>query len=153
MRRQTLSYHRVLLYLGNCVIAASLLININGCGERSRRLPVEGVVTFDGQRIAKGQISFIPASGTDGPTAGSIISDGRYSVAAEKGLVAGRYRVEITAMRPTSRKTQTMNAVTGAMETTEAYESYIPPRYNSESELTADVKSDGANQFDFSLTP
>jgi hypothetical protein len=135
------------------VVGMSFLVCSIGCGGSSSRLPVEGAVTFDGQPIAEGQINFIPAPGTAGPTAGSVISAGRYSVPAEKGLKPGKYRVEISALRATAQKTQTFNAVTGATDASAAYESYIPPRYNAKSELTAEVNAGGPNQFDFHLTP
>lgn len=135
------------------VIGASLLFCSLGCGGDSSRLPVEGVVNFDGQPIAEGQINFIPAPGTVGPTAGSVINGGKYSVPAEKGLKPGKYRVEISALRATAQKTQTFNAVTGAMDASAAYESYIPPRYNAKSELTADVKVEGPDHLDFQLKP
>jgi hypothetical protein len=135
------------------LIELSLFVCVIGCGGGSSTLPVEGVVDFDGKPIAEGQINFIPAPGTAGPTAGSVISAGSYSVPAEVGLKAGKYRVEISALRPTTQKTQTFNAVTGAMDASTGYESYIPPQYNAKSELSADVKAEGSNKFDFHLKP
>jgi hypothetical protein len=135
------------------IIGLSVSICVMGCGERPSRLAVEGAVDFDGQPIAVGQINFIPEPGTAGPTAGSAIDAGEYSVPAEQGLKPGKYRVEISARRATAGKTQTFNAVTGGMDAANTFESYIPPKYNAKSELTADVKVEGPNRFDFHLKP
>jgi hypothetical protein len=106
---------------------------------------------LDGKPLAKGQITFAPVPGTSGPTAGASVIDGRYSIASEKGPMAGTFRVEVTAFRQTPRKVRTLNVATGKMETVEDFESMIPPRYNRNSELTAEVTLDGPNQFDFAL--
>jgi hypothetical protein len=137
--------------IGRRLLAACLIPAMIGCGVASRQ-SIEGAVTFDGKPVPKGQIRFIPTSDAKGPTAGAIITDGRYVVDAERGLMPGRYRVEITATRPASEKTQAINPVTGAMETTEAIEAYIPARYNADSELIREVEADERNQLDFDLT-
>jgi hypothetical protein len=138
---------------GTRLAVACLVLAAIGCGDGAARQSIEGAVTFDGTPVPKGQIRFIPTPAGLGPTAGAVITDGRYTVSAEKGLVPGRYRVEITAMRPASEKAQALNPVTGAMETSNAVEAYIPPRYNVESELTAEVSAGGPAHADYTLTP
>jgi len=122
-----------------------------GCDAKAARLPVTGAVTLDGQPLIKGQINFSPQQGSAGPTAGSPVIDGRYAILAERGPMAGKLRVEITALRPTTQKKQAVNLATGQMETTSEQESMIPPRYNLDSELTAEVTADGPNEFNFNL--
>lgn len=127
------------------------LASIGGCGGEAPRLPVEGAVTLDGQPLTKGQITFIPASGAKGPTAGAPVVEGRYAIAADRGPMAGTFRVEITATAPTSRKKRSMNVATGQMETVADYESIVPPQYNVDSDLTREVKAKEPNQLDFAL--
>ena len=51
-----------------------------GCGSSSSRLGLYGTVQLDGGPLANGSISFTPQPGTAGPTAGSVIAQGTYSV-------------------------------------------------------------------------
>ena len=61
-------------------IAAALLIC--GCGGAGGRQSIEGTVTLDGKPLEKGQITFVPQSGTQGPTAGAEIIAGRFAIPA-----------------------------------------------------------------------
>jgi hypothetical protein len=124
---------------------------MTGCADGNGRLPVNGSVTLDGQPISKGQIIFLPMDGTNSPTAGAVIKEGQYSIPAEKGLMAGKFRVEIAAMRPTSRTDQALNVVSGQMEAVESLESIVPQRYNRESELIVQVDEGMQNSFPFEL--
>ena len=74
------------------------------CGCTRTEAGIEGTVTLDGQPLQKGQIVFTPQPGAEGSTAGAEITDGVYSVAPVGGILRGRFRVEITALRPTGRK-------------------------------------------------
>ena len=118
-----------------------------GCGKDSPRRAIDGTVSLDGAPLAKGYISFRPEFGSPGPTAGAEIVDGKYSISTEGGTFAGKFRVEITASRPSGRKVP--DRFTGQL--VEDYTQYLPARYNSESELTAEVKEEGDNLFDFTL--
>ena len=134
-------YHRL--------VALGLLLALNGCGDRAGgRLAVQGAVTFDGQSLDGGSISFRPVAGTTGPTAGAKIVDGRFSIPTDKSLFAGKYRVEITATRKTGK--QVKDPTFGAM--VDQVAQYLPGRYNRRSELTAEVRPGGPNDFKFDLT-
>ena len=117
-----------------------------GCGD-SPRQRIEGTVTLDGRPLEKGAINFTPLAGTQGPTAGAEIVDGKFSIPAEGGTFAGVFRVEITASRPSGKKVP--DQWTG--QPVDAYEQFLPARYNSQSELEVDVQAGGAKQFEFSL--
>ena len=122
-----------------CLITACLV----GCGD-ANRVQLQGSVTYDGVAVEKGTISFSSldsGSPSDAPDAGKI-ENGRYVV--ETSL--GKKRVEIRASRPLPPDRQ------NSPEMGLLYEDYIPPNYNRESTLTADVTKDGQRDFDFDLT-
>src|SRR4051794_27321646 len=68
-----------------------------GCsGDSSGRHAISGTVKLDGAPLEKGNISFQPVEG--GLTSsGAVISQGEYSIPRDKGLPAGKYRVEINS--------------------------------------------------------
>lgn len=110
-----------------------------GCGQKGpATYPVSGTVTFDGQPIPEGRISFIPEGGKAAPDSVPI-QNGQFQLRVK----AGRHRVEITADRPTGKIDPVMGMA--------PRECYIPACYNSQSILTAEVKPDGPNQFPFEL--
>jgi hypothetical protein len=116
-------------------VAAMLCL---GCAE-SEYVPVSGVVTWNGAPMPSGEVIFVPADNRTSPSAGKIQS-GAFEFVAKPGPM----RVEIQSVRET-----------GEIHPTEGYkltELYVPPRYNAQSELTAEVTRDGDNHFTFDLT-
>lgn len=142
--------------LGLSAAVAISISTLSGCGGKSgpQRSSVKGKVTFDGQPVADGSIVFLPAQGVTGPSAGGEIRDGVYDIAEAGGPVPGAHRVEITATR--TEGTENVAGVDGATGGASGGGSipkvtmYIPPQYNLDSTLQADIKS-GANTFDFEL--
>jgi hypothetical protein len=130
-----------------CVVSLAAMLIIGGCGGSNGRQSLEGVVTFDGKPLEKGQITFVPQAGTSGPTAGAEIIDGKFSIPAAGGPFAGKFRVEITASRPGGQKVP--DRFTGKL--VDAYEQFIPSKYNAESQLEAEIKADGPNRLEFAL--
>jgi hypothetical protein len=123
------------------------MLSASGCGH-SERQGAEGAVTLDDKPLAKGRITFRPLAGTASPSAGAEVLDGTFSVGARGGLLPGRFRVEITAMRPTNKTRR--DHFTGKIVTLE--EQFIPAKFNSESQLEAVVAANGPNRFAFKLT-
>lgn len=110
-----------------------------GCGQKGpQTYPVSGAVTFDGQPIPEGRISFTPEDGKAAPDTGPI-QNGKFQFRAK----AGRHRVEIVADRSTGKIDPVMGMA--------PRECYIPACYNSQSTLRAEVTSQGPNQFTFEL--
>ena len=114
-----------------------------GCGSGGNRFSVRGEVTADGQPLAEGSINFQPTGSTTGNTAGAMIKDGRYTVAANAGLAPGEYRVSIQGMHKTGKMVQ--DAQRGPVP------EVVPLRF-VERNLTAAVSADSRNEFDFDLT-
>ena len=128
-----------------CVLSGCCLV-LGGCGS-SDRSSVTGTVTLDGQPLEKGSINLMPMPGTKSPTAGAQIVDGNFTVAAKGGTFAGKFRVEITASRPSGKKIP--HPMTGEM--IEATEQFLPAKYNKQSELQVEI-TEGTNQLEFPLT-
>lgn len=129
------------------LLCTFLLALLAGCGNSAGRQALQGSVTLDNAPLEQGTVRFIPVQGTNGPSAGGEIKKGEFSIAADKGVLCGSFRVEITASRKTGQKVR--DRFTGEM--TELNTQFLPPRYNSNSELTAEVKNGGENRFEFAL--
>ncbi|WP_020470667.1 hypothetical protein [Zavarzinella formosa] len=110
-----------------------------GCGGSGpKMMKVTGTATFDESPLAEGSITFRPTS-AEGRPEGATIKGGKF----ELEVSPGAYKVEISASRP----------VVGGKDTGMGVpvENYIPARYNSKTELTADVKTSGPNDFKFEM--
>jgi len=89
-------------------------------------------VTVDGQPLEKGVISFVPAGSKGAPIAADI-QGGKYAVQA----VAGPKLVQISAPIVTGRRPEYNGPYAPLVEIT--VES-LPVKYNSESELSFEIK-------------
>ena len=86
----------------------------------------------DGSFDEDGSISFVPLDG-QGQTGGAPIKDGKF---VAENVPVGKMKVEIHGNKRTGRK---MESMPGNPPTDEVIE-LVPPRYNFQTELTADVK-------------
>ena len=122
------------------------LLTIVGCGGGDQRKSLQGTVSFNGQPLSHGRITFRPIQDTGGPTAGAKIVDGQFTITPDQGTFSGMFRVEITAWRKTGRTTRDPDEgqVPQSVQ-------YIPQQYNAQSELRAEVTIDGPNKFNFQL--
>ena len=132
----TVGTRRLLLVLG-CV----LWVGCTGGGPAT--YPATGTATFDGRPIPEGDIVFVSVDQSTPPAAGKI-QQGAFRV----DVPAGAKKVEIRA----SRMEKLPEGQAGAMGETEMMVDYIPARYNSQTELTAEVKPGEKNEFSFTLT-
>jgi hypothetical protein len=119
-----------------CWLVAITLLN--GCS-RSETVEVSGIATWEGAPIPNGDIVFASTDPHIAAAAGKI-SEGEFRFRCKPG----EKRVEIRSYRLTGRKTSQGNR---------EGEMYIPERYNTKSELTANVSLDGKNTFEFALKP
>lgn len=120
-----------------------------GCG--SSKQPdlgqVQGTVTMDGSPLANAQVIFSPDGGR--PSTGVTDAAGKYTltyIRDIKGAKLGAHSVRVETV-PAVTSDQ---AVGIAPEGPPAVAERIPIKYNTESELRAEVKS-GENTIDFSL--
>src|SRR5438046_1495605 len=63
--------------------------------EGLQRVAVRGNVTYDGAPVKHGMITFRPVPGSNGPSAGTAIIDGKFQLTIEKGPTVGPHDVEI----------------------------------------------------------
>lgn len=136
-------------------LSALLSISVLGCGsakvdERGQRVSVAGQVQLDGQPLSRARIVFISDEGAGAVKATALIEDGVYSIAEAHGPLAGSARVEI---HPELMELESLEAERGSDRykpvATKAVN--IPARYNSQSELSAPLASEGDNTFNFEL--
>jgi len=132
--------------LTSCTVAAlmtvaPLLIGCGGAGDTPELGDVSGTVTLDGKPLAGALVTFQPEGGR--PSTGETDESGQYTLtysSASMGARVGKHSVRIT-------KTD----VSGTTKDGDPIEKEIvPSQYNSNSELSADVKP-GSNTFDFQL--
>jgi len=106
-----------------------------------KRYGVSGTVKYKGEPIKAGAITFRAENGTSG---GGQIVNGKYDIPADVGLPEGKYRVSISypdPKVPAPKGDETPGVVLPSNE-------LIPEKYNTKSELTAEIKAQ-ANEVNF----
>lgn len=122
-----------------------LCVAVAGCSE-SPRQSVEGTVTLDGQPLDKGDITFFPLAGSEGPAAGARVENGKFQVAKARGTFAGNFRVEIAKYEDIPGMFQA-----GKDGPIPVSGNVLPARYHEQSELTAEIKEGERNELLFEL--
>lgn len=126
-----------------------LAIGLCGCGGGSDSPPlgtVSGVVTLDDKPLANAEVTFQPEKGR--ASVGQTDSDGNYTLAytgSANGALIGSHRVVITSA------VEAFSDESGEGKDREARPEILPPKYNSQTTLDAEVKA-GANSIDFQLS-
>lgn len=120
-----------------------------GCGPKTDRLSLSGDVTLNGAPLDSGSIRF--SSAGDGPlqSTGAVIIDGAFVIPAEKGLLPGKYRVEINS--PDDHAKPVRVAAYPGGPSMEVPADRIPAAYNIDSDKAVDVDRDSDNHFDFDV--
>jgi hypothetical protein len=150
-------FMKIVLPVGRILVTVSVALGILGCGgaevDTRPRLAVSGEVTLDGTPLAQGQITFDPKSRTDGVPAFGKIDGGHFSVDQVAGPVPGSYFIRIEAIDSATAH------VVAARKPGEpkrfdppSPKSLIPPQYNTDTELGAEVKVDAPNAYKFELS-
>lgn len=133
-------------------LAAVVALFASGCGDEGYDLaPVSGVVTLDGKPLAGGVIQYQPIGGENtnpGPgSAGVLDTQGRYQLQTQTsprmdGAVIGTHQVRIYSRNAEAPVTDTDTSTTPEL---------VPPKYNSQTQLTMDVPPEGRDDADFSI--
>jgi hypothetical protein len=114
-----------------------------GCGPPPpERVTVFGQVTYRGEPVAKGTISWIPLIGEQGIGASADIVQGAYRLESSLGPTRGNYRVEIQGYRATGRQVADLSipdrSQIGQQFIGEEMP-YLPAKYGIDSVLTATI--------------
>jgi hypothetical protein len=125
---------------------------LGGCGAADDglgRRAVSGMVTLDGQPLAAGSIQFEPQAGNTGTivSGGGVILGGLYQIPRDKGLCPGKYKVSISS----AGEAQATGAFEPPGNRTPPPPEKVPTKYNVATTLSAEVKGDGPNSFNFDL--
>ena len=122
---------------------ALLFLVLAGCS-RDGRMAASGTVTLDGKPLENGGITFQPAPGSDGHSAGGQIANGRFQLAANHGLKPGKYLVIVQAFKLTGRMVK--DPQRGKVP------EMVAVKFNEAGTIEATVVTSTANRFDFQLT-
>lgn len=127
--------------LNRVLVCLPLLLPLGvGCGPATGT--VSGTISIDGRPAASGVISFVPAEG-GGEPASSAIANGKYEVQT----TTGKKFVQISAPVVVGKRKEYDGPDAPLVEITDES---LPPRYNSQTELTFDVPR-GASTKDWEL--
>lgn len=137
-----LPYSSCLAMRKHCLQVSLLLLMLVGCmGSSDDLVSVSGNVSFDGEPISEGRIQFRMNDGDRKAYSGQII-DGSYLVRVEPGPA----KVEVRASRLIPGKMDESNPD----DPQPVGEMYIPEKYNSRTELTAQIERPSSTE-DFAL--
>jgi hypothetical protein len=136
------------------VLACGVLPLSLGCGgsyEGPKRIPVAGTVTFDGQPLSEGHITFVPEGG-DQRQATGVIANGQFNIPEEMGPNVGSYKVRIIATESAGADDAAAAEVGADMtdELATGGQQLIPPIYNDQTTLTAKIR-EGMEPLTFDL--
>ena len=129
-------------------------VSLSGCGaevdQRGQRVGVSGQVMIDGQPLTKGRIVFVSDDGAGAVKATALIENGTYAIDEKRGPLASNARV---AIHPELLELGELEVARGGdrFMKIDIRPIAIPHRYNTRSELTAQISEDGDNAFNFEL--
>jgi len=134
-----------------CLVSLGLMFGSGCFGKQGiETAPASGVVTYNGQPLAYGRVSFRPEAGS--PATGEIQPDGSFSLSTygnSDGAIVGTHQVAVVATEVDAGVTN----ATPANTEMKVAKSMIPKKYTSfsTSELTVEVVAGGENQFTLEL--
>jgi|SRR5262245_27095467 len=130
--------------LRGLVCAWIVVIAAVGCTRGPAVGTVTGDVTYDGQPVKDGHVTFTPVDGK-GQTGGATIVDGKFKAEQVPAL---KMKVELHGNKVIGKRKAYDTPESPVMD--EVAE-LLPPKYNFNSELTLDVKQ-GAQHVKYELT-
>ena len=123
-------------------VSCFVISGVVGCGGASgpELATVKGVVKLDGQPLPQARVVFQPTGPKGSPSIGQTASDGSFEVMFNRnkhGAMVGTHKVRVT----------TADLLTDETGRETEVKERIPARFNTQTELTYDVKS-GENSFE-----
>lgn len=139
------------------VLAAVVALTASGCGgdmpEAPARASISGEVTINGEPVKKGVALFIPPTGPSVPVP---VVDGRYEADETSGPYVGTNRVEVISTDDGGLGVDDEEGWEEAIaaprgQAPKIVPQEIPKEFNANSELTANVSAEVANEIDFHM--
>jgi len=145
-------------------LCAAALVTDFGCGDDTgigRRYPVSGKVTYNGNSVEQGLITFTPDKPEGGRVASGTIANGSYTLTTlgeNDGALPGTYKVTVVAKKPDESVRVDPSKGGGGRnpsniaKVAKAAKDIVPVKYGSleKSDLTAVVKEQ-SNTLNFEL--
>jgi hypothetical protein len=128
----------------------ALFLGCSGGEAGPEKVTLTGKVTYEGEPVADGEISFLPGPGSKGLPTTAAISQGTYKAANQGAIAVGTYRVEIRAYKKKEGPVTDTAGIDrpGAV----ARDQILPQKYNTLSTLepltVAPGKSSQTQDFD-----
>lgn len=116
-----------------CIVLLPLgMILLVGCSENAgpERVVVSGTVSYNGQPIPKGMISFVPGPNCSAPTSGATIVDGWYKADAKGGVPVGTHTIQMEAYRQPANSGDPAEQSGPTPTRGEPREQYLPEKFN-----------------------
>jgi hypothetical protein len=121
-----------------------LVLLLCGCDSGPKRYAVTGSVTLKGQPLDSGVITFVPDGGSGQPGS-AVITNGKYSISGEHGLLLGKYKVALSA--PDGKTPDLEPGALPGPSGNFASKDRIPDEFNAKSKLEFEVKATAENVF------
>ncbi len=112
-----------------CVVSLTL----SGCG-KEKLYTVSGTVSYKGELVPDGSISFVPGDSRLSPQ-GASISNGKYTAKVRKGTMT----VKITGSKPDPNQKM--------LDGSPFWTDFVPDKYGAQSELTVEIKGNQTENF------
>jgi len=125
-------------FVFGCLVGA--LFSLEGCSKAPQAVAVSGTIDLDGKPLPEGSITLEGETGT----APDILSvkDGKF----EGKATPGKKVVRITADKKGTPTKMGDKVIEATME------NYLPPRFNSQSKIQAEVTPSGINPSNFKVS-
>lgn len=121
---------------------------MSGCGGNPAEPQVSGTVNFDGAPLPYGTIHFEPETSGQA-NAATTIEAGRFALPAGHGLVPGSYKVSVKSGSPPVHEPDPDKAM--ALAAQPAPPEKIAPKYNTATELRAEIKTGDSTPLNFEV--
>ncbi|MDY3557367.1 carboxypeptidase-like regulatory domain-containing protein [Gemmata sp. JC717] len=130
------------------VLALLTCLLLVGCGSSGpKKYRVTGTVKYKGEPLKTGTITFRSIDGQH--NGAGTIAGGSYDIPEVSGLPAGKYQVTISSPDPKAPQAAAAGGMPG--DSSAIPKDLFPAKYNTSTELSAEIKSDGSNEIPFDL--
>ena len=119
-----------------------------GCGSADV-CSLSGSVSYDGNLIEDGSIRLDPIAADSGPTGKTKITNGKYEIPLEQGILPGKFEVAIYAVFDTGRQVPAPEQIGDEAKMISEFVS-LPEKYNAMTELSVELQL-GENTKNFDL--